>query len=112
MLRKRDGSPTYHLAVVVDDEAMGVTHVLRGQEHLNNTPKHIALQRALGYRVPVFAHLPVIQNADGSKMSKRDKDKTARSFLKQRDVDPAELPIDGERLSRWMKDKRGQLENR
>jgi glutamyl-tRNA synthetase len=75
---KRDGFPTYHFSVVVDDEAMGVTHVLRGQEHLNNTPRHVALQRALGYRVPVYAHLPVILNADGSKMSKRDREKALR----------------------------------
>jgi len=72
VLLKQDGFPTYHLGVVVDDEAMGVSHVLRGQEHLNNTPRHIALQRALGYRVPAYAHLPLIQNPDGSKMSKRD----------------------------------------
>ena len=44
--------------MVVDDELMGVTHVLRGQEHLNNTPRHVALQRALGFRMPVYAHLP------------------------------------------------------
>jgi glutamyl-tRNA synthetase len=72
VILKRDGFPTYHLGVVVDDERMGVTHVLRGQEHLNNTPRHTALQRALGYRTPVWAHLPLIQNPDGSKMSKRD----------------------------------------
>jgi glutamyl-tRNA synthetase len=72
VILKRDGFPTYHLGVVVDDERMGVTHVLRGQEHLNNTPRHLALQRALGFRVPKYAHLPVIQNPDGSKMSKRD----------------------------------------
>jgi glutamyl-tRNA synthetase len=110
VLRKRDGFPTYHLAVVVDDEQMGVTHVLRGQEHLNNTPKHMALQRALGYRVPLFAHLPVIQNADGSKMSKRDKDKAARAFVKETGADPASLPIPADRLTRWLKDKKGQLE--
>src|SRR5207247_2482299 len=81
---ERAGLPTYHLAVVVDDELMGVTHVLRGQEHLNNTPRHRALQRALGYREPVYAHLPVIFNADGSKMSKRDKDKAAREAVKAR----------------------------
>jgi len=75
---KRDGFPTYHFSVVVDDEAMGVTHVLRGQEHLNNTPRHVALQRALGYRVPVYAHLPILFNPDGSKMSKRDRDKALR----------------------------------
>lgn len=110
VLRKRDGFPTYHLAVVADDEQMGVTHVLRGQEHLNNTPKHMALQRALDYRVPIFAHLPVIQNADGSKMSKRDKDKAARACAKETAADPAALPIDADRFARWLKDKKGQLE--
>jgi len=72
VILKRDGFPTYHLGVVVDDEGMGVSHVLRGQEHLGNTPRHIALQRALGFRVPLYAHLPLIQNSDGSKMSKRE----------------------------------------
>ena len=88
VIRKRDGFPTYHFAVVVDDELMGVTHVLRGQEHLNNTPRHVALQRALGYREPVYAHLPLIFNADGSKMSKRDKDRAAREALKRSRASP------------------------
>jgi len=79
VIRKRDGYPTYHLAVVVDDEAMGVTHVIRGQEHLNNAPKHVALQEALGLGRPVFAHMPLIFNPDGSKMGKRDKAKAART---------------------------------
>ncbi|MCG3125304.1 MAG: Glutamate--tRNA ligase [Phycisphaerae bacterium] len=79
VLLKADGWPTYHFAVVVDDEAMGVTHVLRGQEHLMNTPNHIALQEALGYRTPVYAHLPIIMNMDGSKMSKREKDRAVRA---------------------------------
>lgn len=98
VIRKADGFPTYHFAVVVDDELMGVTHVLRAQEHLINTPKHVALQRALTrlrddrsaasgsdgtrFRTPVYAHLPLIFNADGTKMSKRDKAKTARKYLK------------------------------
>jgi glutamyl-tRNA synthetase len=106
VIRKRDGFPTYHLAVVVDDELMGVTHVLRGQEHLNNTPRHVALQRALGYREPVYAHLPVIFNADGSKMSKRDKDKAAREAVKSGKADLA-ASISG--LDAWLKDKRAQL---
>jgi glutamyl-tRNA synthetase len=72
VILKRDGFPTYHLGVVVDDARMGVTHVLRGQEHLNNTPRHVFLQRALELEEPVYAHLPLIQNPDGSKMSKRD----------------------------------------
>ncbi|MAE62501.1 MAG: hypothetical protein CMJ49_14235 [Planctomycetaceae bacterium] len=76
---KSDGYPTYHLAVVVDDALMGVTHVIRGQEHLNNVPKHAALQDALEIERPTFAHIPLIFNADGSKMSKRDKAKAARA---------------------------------
>ena len=110
VLRKADGFPTYHLAVVVDDGDMGVTHVLRGQEHLNNTPRHMALQRALGLPLPVYAHLPIIQNADGSKMSKRDKDKAARAALKQSGRAPEEFPLDAARLAAWRDDKRAQLE--
>lgn len=75
VIQKGDGFPTYHFACVVDDELMKITHVLRGQEHLMNTPKHIALQRALGFATPRYAHLPVIFNKDGTKMSKRDKEK-------------------------------------
>jgi glutamyl/glutaminyl-tRNA synthetase len=71
--------PTFHLAVVVDDELMGVTHVFRGQEHISNTWKHVALQDALGFRRPVYVHMPSIMNPDGSKMSKRDKAKAARA---------------------------------
>ncbi|HIB00580.1 MAG TPA: glutamate--tRNA ligase, partial [Phycisphaerales bacterium] len=71
---KGDGFPTYHFAVIVDDALMHVTHVLRGQEHLNNTFKHILLQEALGFERPTYAHISLIFNPDGSKMSKRDKD--------------------------------------
>ena len=83
VIRKADGFPTYHFAVVCDDAAMGVTHVLRAQEHLNNTPRHVALQAAMGYTSPVYGHMPLICNMDGSKMSKRDKAKAARAGLKQ-----------------------------
>jgi glutamyl-tRNA synthetase len=116
VIRKRDGFPTYHLAVVVDDEEMGVTHVLRGQEHLNNTPRHVALQRALGYREPVYAHLSLIQNADGSKMSKRDKDKAARGAVRERiAADAAEEArlaalVGADAFGAWLGDKRAQLE--
>ena len=75
VLQKGDGFPTYHFACVVDDELMRITHVLRAQEHLMNTPKHIALQRALGFATPRYAHLPLILEMDGGKMSKRDKEK-------------------------------------
>ncbi len=78
---KADGWPTYHFAVVIDDAAMQITHVLRGQEHLMNTPNHMALQEALGYPVPLYAHLPIIFNMDGSKMSKREKDKAVRAAV-------------------------------
>jgi glutamyl/glutaminyl-tRNA synthetase len=83
VIRKADGFPTYHFAVVVDDETMGVTHILRAQEHLNNTPRHVALQKALGFRTPVYGHMPLIFNMDGTKMSKRDKAKTARAAAKE-----------------------------
>ncbi|MBI1368595.1 MAG: hypothetical protein GC162_08055 [Planctomycetes bacterium] len=96
VIRKRDGFPTYHFAVVVDDFDMGVTHVIRGQEHLSNSPKHVALQQALGYPSPKYAHIPLIFNPDGSKMSKRDKAKAARAAaqaggLKSPRLDPSAL---------------------
>ena len=68
---RSDGSPLYHFVVVVDDVEMEISHVIRGEDHLSNTPKHILLFRALGADVPVFAHLPLILNADRTKMSKR-----------------------------------------
>ena len=68
---RADGSPLYHFVVVIDDEQMEITHVIRGEDHLSNTPKHIALIEALGYRMPRFGHIPLILNADRSKMSKR-----------------------------------------
>jgi len=86
VIRKRDGFPTYHLAVVVDDALMGVTHVLRGQEHLMNTPKHVALQKALGFETPVYAHMPLIFNQKGAKMSKRERDVAARAAVREMEV--------------------------
>lgn len=118
VLRKADGFPTYHFAVVVDDQHMGVTHILRGQEHLNNTPRHVALQLALGYRTPAFAHLPLIFNADGSKMSKRDKDKAVREACKKAALSApaiAAMLADAGRtvtpddVQRWLTDKTRQL---
>ncbi|HUN81183.1 MAG TPA: glutamate--tRNA ligase family protein, partial [Phycisphaerae bacterium] len=79
---KSNGWPTYHFAVVVDDAHMQISHVLRAQEHLMNTPKHVFMQRALGYEIPRFAHLPLVFNIDGSKMSKRDKHKVVRRAVK------------------------------
>lgn len=71
ILRRSDGTPTYNLAVVVDDHDMGVTHVLRGDDHVNNTPRQILIYRALGWDVPEFGHVPMILGPDKKKLSKR-----------------------------------------
>lgn len=71
IIQRSDGTPTYNLAVVVDDADMGITHVVRGSDHLNNTPRQIQLYEALGLEVPQFAHIPLIHGPDGAKMSKR-----------------------------------------
>ncbi|MBR91015.1 MAG: glutamate--tRNA ligase [Verrucomicrobiales bacterium] len=69
---RSDGKPVFHLVNVVDDMEMGITHVIRGEDHLSNTAKHMALFRAFDIEPPKFAHIPLILNANGSKMSKRD----------------------------------------
>ncbi len=71
VILRADGTPLYHFTVVVDDADMDISHVIRGEEHLSNTPKHILLFEALGHDVPQFAHLPLILNPDRTKMSKR-----------------------------------------
>jgi glutamyl-tRNA synthetase len=85
---RADGTPLYHFTVVVDDAAMEITEVIRGEDHLSNTPKHILLFRALGHEVPRFAHLPLILNPDRTKMSKRKSqtaidDYIAQGFIKE-----------------------------
>jgi glutamyl-tRNA synthetase len=71
VLLKSDGFPTYHLANVVDDHLMGITHVIRAEEWLSSLPKHVELYRGFGWDEPVFCHLPLLRNADRSKISKR-----------------------------------------
>jgi glutamyl-tRNA synthetase len=71
VILKGDGFPTYHLAVVVDDHEMGITHVVRGEEWISSTPKHIQLYKDLGLQPPQFAHMPLLRNTDKSKISKR-----------------------------------------
>ncbi|WP_415092334.1 glutamate--tRNA ligase [Micropruina sp.] len=71
VILKADGFPTYHLAVVVDDHLMGITHVVRGEEWISSTPKHILLYQFLGLTPPAFAHMPLLRNTDKSKISKR-----------------------------------------
>ncbi len=82
IILRSDGSPLYHFTVAVDDAQMAITHVVRGEEHLSNTPKHILLFRALGADIPTFAHLPLILNPDRTKMSKR-KSQTALSAYRE-----------------------------
>jgi glutamyl/glutaminyl-tRNA synthetase len=116
VIRKTDGMPTYHFAVVVDDAEMGITHILRGQEHLLNTVNHIALQDALGYSRPIYGHLPVILNTDGSKMGKRDRDKKIRHhahlWMKNTKMAAADLArlAEVERIEWWLADDGRQLE--
>jgi glutamyl-tRNA synthetase len=88
VLIKSDGFPTYHLAVVVDDHLMGITHVIRGEEWLSSVPKHILLYQYFGWEVPVLAHLPLLLNPDKSKLSKRQgdvavEDYRAKGYLKE-----------------------------
>jgi nondiscriminating glutamyl-tRNA synthetase len=81
ILVKTDGYPTYHLANVVDDHLMEVTHVIRGEEWLPSTPKHVLLYEAFGWPVPEFSHLPLLLNPDKSKLSKRQGDVAVEDYL-------------------------------
>ncbi|MFW5704097.1 MAG: glutamate--tRNA ligase [Patescibacteria group bacterium] len=83
VLLKSDGYPTYHLAVVVDDVAMEISHVIRAEEWINSTPKHILLYQAFDWELPVFAHLPILRNPDKSKLSKRKNPVWASWYLEQ-----------------------------
>ncbi len=80
VLLKSDGFPTYHLAVVVDDYLMEITHVIRGEDWLPSTPKHVLLYQAFGWAVPQFAHMPLLVNKDRQKLSKRKGDVSVESF--------------------------------
>jgi glutamyl-tRNA synthetase len=71
VIRRSDGSPLYNLAVAVDDRDMGITHVVRGDDHISNTPRQVMILRALGAAPPLFAHLPLLHGPDGKKLSKR-----------------------------------------
>lgn len=81
VLIKSDGFPTYHFAVVVDDHLMQITHVIRGEEWIPSTPKHVLLYKAFGWEAPEFAHMPLILNTDKSKLSKRQGDVAVEDFL-------------------------------
>ena len=97
---RSDGNPVFHLVNVVDDIEMQITHVIRGEDHLSNTPKHIALFRAFGVEPPKYAHIPMILNADGTKMSKSDPDAAkARLASLQTYIDDGLRPRGGAQLS-------------
>jgi len=107
VLVKSDGWPTYHLANVVDDHLMAITHVMRGEEWISSAPKHLLLYRAFGWEMPKIAHLPLLRNADTSKLSKR-KNPTSILFYERMGYLPEALanflglfsvpPVDGEEL--------------
>jgi len=82
-VRRPDGSWIFHFVNVIDDIEMKISHVIRGEDHLSNTPKHIELYRALGASPPRFAHIPLILNHDGSKMSKRDEGARVATYIEQ-----------------------------
>lgn len=83
VLLKSDGFPTYHLAVVVDDHLMEITHVVRGEEWISSTPKHLTLYKYFGWEPPKFAHLPLLLNSDHSKLSKRQGDVAVGDYIKK-----------------------------
>jgi glutamyl-tRNA synthetase len=80
---RSDGQPVFHLVNVIDDLEMKITHVIRGEDHLSNTAKHIALFRALGAEPPKYAHIPLILNIDGTKMSKRDQGASLTTYMEE-----------------------------
>jgi glutamyl-tRNA synthetase len=90
VIMKSDGYPTYNFAVVVDDSLMKISHIIRAEEHISNTPRQIALYRALGLKIPEFAHLPLLRNPDRSKISKR-KNPVALSWYREQGYLPEAL---------------------
>ena len=80
---RSDGQPVFHLVNVVDDLDMGITHVIRGEDHLTNTAKHLALFKAFGVEPPKYAHIPLILNPNGSKMSKRDQGASLATYMEE-----------------------------
>jgi glutamyl-tRNA synthetase len=88
---KADGFPTYHLAVVVDDHEMGITHVVRGEEWISSTPKHVLLYQWLGLEQPAFAHMPLLRNPDKSKISKRNNPAARLTWFREQGYLPEAL---------------------
>lgn len=91
VILKTDGFPTYHMAVVVDDHLMGITHVVRGEEWISSTPKHILLYRWLGFPEPAYAHMPLLRNTDKSKISKRNNPAARLTWFREQGYLPEAL---------------------
>src|SRR5690606_32875881 len=83
VILKNDGYPTYHLANVIDDHLMGVSHVIRAEEWITSTPIHVLLYQAFGWDAPQFIHMPLLRNPDKSKVSKRKLDTSVDSYRQQ-----------------------------
>jgi glutamyl-tRNA synthetase len=83
IILRNDGTPTYNLSVVCDDHTMNISHIIRGNDHLSNTFKQIAIYKGMGWSVPFIAHLPLIVNQEGKKLSKRDGDISIKNYLKE-----------------------------
>jgi glutamyl-tRNA synthetase len=91
VILKSDGMPTYNFACVIDDALMNITHVIRGDDHVSNTPKQIMVYKALGFPVPLFAHVPMILGPDGARLSKRHGATSVNEYKKQGYLAPALL---------------------
>ena len=83
IIRRSDGTPTYNFTVVVDDMDMGITHVIRGDDHVNNTPRQIQIFEALGFSIPAFAHVPLMLGPDRSRLSKRHGAKSMTEYIRE-----------------------------
>lgn len=110
IIQKSDGFPTYHFACVVDDELMEISHIIRGQEHLMNTPWHVALQESLGFKTPIYAHMSITMSETGGKLSKRERPKALKKIIKQTgdlDLDAltAAAGIDADEMAKFLKGK-------
>lgn len=83
VIARTDGSPTYNFCVVIDDSSMGITHVIRGEDHISNTPKQLALYQILDLKTPKFAHLPMVLSPEGGRLSKRDGAVSVQDYIRE-----------------------------
>ena len=110
VLIKSDGYPTYHFANIVDDHLMQITHVIRGEEWLSSTPKHLLLYQMFGLQPPIFAHLPLLLNDKGQKLSKRFGDVSVQAYKDQGFL--PEAMINGLALLGWNPPHKGEVEEK